>query len=309
MKPVKNNDTINMHNDDLPPLPRKTAWSIIRDAMVQAARIERGGYSNEERSARFDAVAAQAEKAIQALPAVAASGSPPSPTRHQVVLLGAHSGRSIAGALIPATATTLYVRQDEVLALFDRASSGSTGAPTIAAEIAAHDLPRFDFQQTWMQDGHKYDAQMCDDMEGEFVRYEDVLALLDRTPACWQLMGHGKPLDNTFRTLERGQHHVDELNTNRMTKGGNYSLRPLYSGPLAQPTPPEFDQVRHNYEKDTTYRPYCLRCSGLVRMVLVEPYFWRCKCGAEHDIRVPAPLAQPTPAASLSPSRQPETPK
>jgi hypothetical protein len=76
MKPVKNNDTINMHNDDLPPLPRKTAWSIIRDAMVQAARIERGGYSNEERSARFDAVAAQAEKAIQALPAVAASGSP-----------------------------------------------------------------------------------------------------------------------------------------------------------------------------------------------------------------------------------------
>ena len=81
MKPVKNNDTINMHNDDLPPLPRKTAWSIIRDAMVQAARIERGGYSNEERSARFDAVAAQAEKAIQALPAVAASGSPPSPPR------------------------------------------------------------------------------------------------------------------------------------------------------------------------------------------------------------------------------------
>ena len=62
--------------------------------------------------------------------AVAASGSPPSPTRHQVVLLGAHSGRSIAGALIPATATTLYVRQDEVLALFDRASSGSTGAPS-----------------------------------------------------------------------------------------------------------------------------------------------------------------------------------
>lgn len=61
----------------LPCPPQKTAWSIIRDAMVQAARIERGGYSNEERSARFDAVAAQAEKAIQALPAVAASGSPP----------------------------------------------------------------------------------------------------------------------------------------------------------------------------------------------------------------------------------------
>ena len=58
-------------------MTNKTAWSIIRDAMVQAARIERGGHSNEERSARFDAVAAQAEKAIQALPAVAASGSPP----------------------------------------------------------------------------------------------------------------------------------------------------------------------------------------------------------------------------------------
>lgn len=45
---------------------QKTTWSIIRDAMVQAARVERSGYSNEERSARFDGIAAQAEKLIGA---------------------------------------------------------------------------------------------------------------------------------------------------------------------------------------------------------------------------------------------------
>ena len=80
---------------------------------------------------------AVARKWLASSPAAPAT---PSPTRHQVVLLGAHSGRSIAGALIPATETTLYVRQDEVLALFERASSGSTGADLIAkarADIAA----------------------------------------------------------------------------------------------------------------------------------------------------------------------------
>lgn len=42
-------------------------------------------------------------------------------------------------------------------------------------------------------------------------------------------------------------------------------------------------QVRMNAEKDEAYRPYCMRCPGLVRMVKIAPFFWRCKCGAEHD--------------------------
>lgn len=43
--------------------------------------------------------------------------------------------------------------------------------------------------------------------------------------------------------------------------------------------------VRDNAEKDPTYCPYCLRCRDLVRMRLVEPFYWRCSCGAEHDER------------------------
>lgn len=43
--------------------------------------------------------------------------------------------------------------------------------------------------------------------------------------------------------------------------------------------------VRINAEKDPTYRPYCMRCPRLVRMKRVEPFYWRCACGAEHDER------------------------
>ena len=43
--------------------------------------------------------------------------------------------------------------------------------------------------------------------------------------------------------------------------------------------------MRKNAEKDPDYCPYCLRCSGLIRMKKVEPFLWRCKCGAEHDER------------------------
>ena len=43
--------------------------------------------------------------------------------------------------------------------------------------------------------------------------------------------------------------------------------------------------VKLNAEKDPNYCPYCLRCLGLVRMVKVEPLYWRCACGAEHDER------------------------
>lgn len=49
--------------------------------------------------------------------------------------------------------------------------------------------------------------------------------------------------------------------------------------------------MRQNAEKDPAYCPYCLRCSGLVRMVKVETFLWKCKCGAVHDERddVPCP--------------------
>jgi hypothetical protein len=37
--------------------------------------------------------------------------------------------------------------------------------------------------------------------------------------------------------------------------------------------------------RDPDYAPYCMRCARLVRMVRVEPLYWRCECGAEHDDR------------------------
>lgn len=43
--------------------------------------------------------------------------------------------------------------------------------------------------------------------------------------------------------------------------------------------------VVYNHAKDPTYAPYCMRCDGLHRMTLVEPFYWRHSCGAEHDER------------------------
>lgn len=43
--------------------------------------------------------------------------------------------------------------------------------------------------------------------------------------------------------------------------------------------------MKLNAEKDPNYCPYCLRCSGLVRMVKVEHLLWKCKCGTIHDER------------------------
>jgi hypothetical protein len=63
------------------------------------------------------------------------------------------------------------------------------------------------------------------------IRAKAPAVLHEEPVACWQLVSNGKPLDNTFRTEERGQQQVDELNTNRMSSGGNYSLRPLYLHP------------------------------------------------------------------------------
>ena len=58
-------------------------------------------------------------------------------------------------------------------------------------------------------------------------------------------------------------------------------------------TPPasEKSQVRINAEEDPDYCPYCLRCSATVRMKKVEPFYWRCACGAEHDERTTPPAS------------------
>lgn len=40
-----------------------------------------------------------------------------------------------------------------------------------------------------------------------------------------------------------------------------------------------------NYDRDRSYSPYCMRCRGLDRMVLVEPLLWKHHCGAIHDER------------------------
>lgn len=45
------------------------------------------------------------------------------------------------------------------------------------------------------------------------------------------------------------------------------------------------DFIAENAMKDPSYNPYCGRCPGLVRMVKIEPFYWRCSCGAIHDIR------------------------
>lgn len=47
-----------------------------------------------------------------------------------------------------------------------------------------------------------------------------------------------------------------------------------------------------NALKDPNYRPYCMRCRGLVRMEKIAPLFWRCKCGAEHEEKIPAVPSQ-----------------
>lgn len=40
-----------------------------------------------------------------------------------------------------------------------------------------------------------------------------------------------------------------------------------------------------NAIENPRYTPYCLRCTGLHRMQMIEPFLWRHHCGAEHDER------------------------
>mgnify|MGYP001566265268 FL=1 len=40
-----------------------------------------------------------------------------------------------------------------------------------------------------------------------------------------------------------------------------------------------------NHIADPTYAPYCMRCNGLNRMTVMEPFLWKHYCGAIHDER------------------------
>lgn len=40
-----------------------------------------------------------------------------------------------------------------------------------------------------------------------------------------------------------------------------------------------------NVLKNSNYAPYCLRCDTMDRMRKVEPFLWRCRCGAVGDDR------------------------
>jgi hypothetical protein len=47
------------------------------------------------------------------------------------------------------------------------------------------------------------------------------------------------------------------------------------------------DQVQRNQAKDPTYSPYCLRCSGLVRLKKIERDLWQCtRCDVVRDDRI-----------------------
>lgn len=43
--------------------------------------------------------------------------------------------------------------------------------------------------------------------------------------------------------------------------------------------------VALNALDNPNYKPYCLRCDRGRMTRIVEPFLWRCDCGAEHDER------------------------
>jgi hypothetical protein len=45
------------------------------------------------------------------------------------------------------------------------------------------------------------------------------------------------------------------------------------------------DEILHrNFKKDPRYAPYCMRCTGLVRMIRTGEKTAKCKCGAKFTL-------------------------
>ena len=103
-------------------MTKKTAWSIIRDACTEAQAIPATDF--EQMSAKLDHIAREADDAIQA---VAASGSPPSPEK-PVAWLFRHVDTDTPTVAILQEPEGNYAGFD-IVPLYRRASSGSTGAP------------------------------------------------------------------------------------------------------------------------------------------------------------------------------------
>lgn len=57
--------------------------------------------------------------------------------------------------------------------------------------------------------------------------------------------------------------------------------------------------ILRNSQEDPHYAPYCMRCTGLVRMRVVARHYWRCHCGAQCDYRL-------EPTGSADPVNTPE---
>lgn len=77
------------------------------------------------------------------------------------------------------------------------------------------------------------------------------------------------------------------LNTNELTdwylkRGFSYHGNWLIRRPRGTTG---LEIVINNAKKDPNYCPYCMRCTGLIRMKKVAPFYWNCHCGAIYDLR------------------------
>jgi len=50
--------------------------------------------------------------------------------------------------------------------------------------------------------------------------------------------------------------------------------------------------IVRNHAQDASYAPYCMRCNGMHRMQVIEPFLFQHHCGAVHDER--QVIEQPT---------------
>jgi hypothetical protein len=71
----------------------------------------------------------------------------------------------------------------------------------------------------------------------------------------------------------------------RMTSASLVSSDPNASNPERMADKAHDPVIVLNHIIDPAYAPYCMRCGGLKRMTVVEPFLWGHDCGAVHDER------------------------